>query len=73
MSNAHAFRATGDVPALGLEHDVNCEVLGFLEVACGKDDRSLDAKVGTIRSYLEAVGGNMTIEYVMGDHRVQIA
>lgn len=52
---------------------MDCEVLGFLEVACGKDDRSLDAKVGTIRSYLEAVGGNMTIEDVMGDHRVQIA
>ena len=30
-------------------------------------------KVGTIRSYLEAVGGNMAIEYVIGDQRVQVA
>lgn len=31
------------------------------------------AKVGTIRSYLEAVGGGLAIEYVMGDQRVQVA
>lgn len=30
-------------------------------------------KVGTIRSYLEAVGGGLSIEYVMGDRRVQVA
>lgn len=30
-------------------------------------------KVGTIRSYLEAVGGGLSIEYVMGDQRVQVA
>lgn len=32
-----------------------------------------NAKVGTIRGYLEAVGGAMALEYVMGDHRVQVA
>lgn len=31
------------------------------------------AKVGTIRSYLEAIGGGLSIEYVMGDQRVQVA
>lgn len=31
------------------------------------------AKIGTIRSYLEAVGGELAIEYVMGDDRVQVA
>lgn len=31
------------------------------------------AKVGTIRSYLEAVGGKLTLEYVMGDQRMQVA
>ncbi|WP_334120982.1 helix-turn-helix transcriptional regulator [Glutamicibacter sp.] len=30
-------------------------------------------KIGTIRSYLEAVGGGLAIEYVMGDQRVQVA
>lgn len=32
-----------------------------------------NSKLGTIRGYMEAVGGNLTIEYVNGDARVQIA
>lgn len=32
-----------------------------------------NAKVGTIRRYLEAVGGDLSIEYVMGDSRIQVA
>lgn len=32
-----------------------------------------NAKVGTIRRYLEAVGGGLAIEYVLGDQRVQVA
>lgn len=32
-----------------------------------------NAKVGTIRGYLEAVGGGMALEYVIGGHRVQVA
>ena len=31
------------------------------------------AKVGTIRSYVEAVGGELALEYVMGDQRMQVA
>lgn len=31
------------------------------------------AKIGTIRSYLEAVGGELALEYVIGDQRVQVA
>ncbi|MBM6622164.1 helix-turn-helix transcriptional regulator [Micrococcaceae bacterium RIT802] len=30
-------------------------------------------KIGTIRNYLEAVGGSLSVEYVMGDRRVQVA
>lgn len=32
-----------------------------------------NAKVSTIRNYLEAVGGHLSIEYVVGDRRVQVA
>ncbi len=32
-----------------------------------------NAKIGTIRSYLEAVGGGLAIEYVTGDARIQVA
>lgn len=31
------------------------------------------AKIGTIRRYLEAVGGTLSLEYVIGDQRVQVA
>lgn len=31
------------------------------------------AKVGTIRNYLEAVGGKLALEYVLGDERIQVA
>lgn len=30
-------------------------------------------KVGTIRKYLEAVGGAMTVDFVMGDQRIRVA
>ncbi|HIY94043.1 MAG TPA: helix-turn-helix domain-containing protein [Candidatus Rothia avicola] len=32
-----------------------------------------NAKVSTIRSYLEAIGGSLALEYVLGDKRVQVA
>lgn len=31
------------------------------------------AKIGTIRRYLEAAGGGLAVEFVMGDERVQVA
>ncbi len=31
-----------------------------------------NSKVGTIRSYLEAVGGGLELEYVLGDQRVRL-
>lgn len=32
-----------------------------------------NAKISTIRSYLEAVGGGLAIEYVLGDQRIRVA
>lgn len=32
-----------------------------------------NAKIGTIRNYLEAVGGDLALEYVAGDQRIQVA
>ncbi len=32
-----------------------------------------NSKVGTIRGYLEAVGGSLALEYVDGDQRLQVA
>lgn len=32
-----------------------------------------NTKLGTIRSYLEAVGGGLALEYVLGDQRIRVA
>lgn len=32
-----------------------------------------NAKVGTVRKYIEAVGGDLALEYVDGDKRLQVA
>lgn len=32
-----------------------------------------NTKLGTIRGYLEAVGGVMALDYVMGDQRIRVA
>lgn len=32
-----------------------------------------NAKVGTIRKYLEAVGGLMTVDFILGDQRIRVA
>lgn len=32
-----------------------------------------NTKVGTIRRYVQAVGGDLTVEYLAGDDRIQVA
>lgn len=32
-----------------------------------------NSKLGTIRGYLEAVGGSMIVDYVLGDQRIRVA
>lgn len=32
-----------------------------------------NAKIGTVRRYLEAVGGGLVVDFVVGDARVQVA
>ena len=32
-----------------------------------------NSKIGTVRRYLEAVGGNLTLDFVYGETRIQIA
>ena len=37
-----------------------------------RGDLEEDSKIGTIRLYLEAVGGHLSIEYVTDDQRTQV-
>lgn len=61
--------------AAGLSQDQLAQRIGVgqrqvSKIECGDLD---NARVGTIRKYLAAVGGEMTIEYISGDHRTKIA
>ncbi len=62
---------------LGVHGEVDRRVMdepGAGALASEVENGDLDsAKVGTIRNYLQAVGGDMSIEYVLGDQRVQVA
>ena len=51
------------------------ERIGVSQRQVSKIERGdLDStKVGTIRSYLHAVGGDLALEYVTGDQRIQVA
>lgn len=61
--------------AAGLTQAQLAERIGVGQRQVSKIERGdLDnAKVGTIRSYLEAVGGGLEIDYVLGDKRIQVA
>lgn len=61
--------------AIGLTQEELAERIGVGQRQVSKIERGdLDsAKVGTIRKYLEAVGGDLVVEYVSGDQRLQVA
>ncbi|KXP04181.1 XRE family transcriptional regulator [Tsukamurella pseudospumae] len=81
---AHKARMAGEVRAFrlrelreqaGLTQAQLAARIGVGQRQVSKIERGdLDnAKIGTIRNYLEAVGGGLAIEFVFGDQRVQVA
>jgi ribosome-binding protein aMBF1 (putative translation factor) len=82
--DAHKERMLGEVrayrlrelrEALGLTQGELAERIGVGQRQVSKIEHGdLDsAKIGTIRKYLEAVGGDLVVEYVSGDRRLQVA
>lgn len=82
--DAHKERMLGEIrayqlrelrEAIGLTQEELAERIGVGQRQVSKIERGdLDsAKVGTIRKYLEAVGGDLVVEYVSGDQRLQVA
>ena len=82
--NAHKDRMLAEVRAYrlrelreqaGLTQAQLAERIGVGQRQVSKiENGDLDnTRIGTIRNYLEAVGGSIAIEYVTGDHRVQVA
>ena len=84
LVDAHKERMLAEVRACrlrelreeaGLTQAQLAERIGVGQRQVSKIERGdLDsAKVRTIRNYLEAVGGSLVIEYVVGDQRLRVA
>lgn len=75
LAEVRAYRLRELREAAGLTQAQLAERIGVGQRQVSKIEHGdLDnAKVGTIRNYLEAVGGGLAIEYVLGDQRMQVA
>lgn len=75
LDEVRAYRLRELREAAGLTQEHLATRIGVSQRQVSKIERGdLDsAKIGTIRGYLEAVGGDLAIEYVTGDSRVQVA
>ena len=75
LAEVRAYRLRELREGAGLTQAQLADHIGVGQRQVSKIERGdLDsAKVGTIRSYLEAVGGGLAIEYVLGDQRIQVA
>ncbi len=75
LAEVRAYRLRELREAAGLTQAQLAERIGVGQRQVSKiENGDLDsAKIATIRSYLQAVGGDMAIEYVIGDDRVQVA
>lgn len=75
LAEVRAFKLRELRQDAGLTQQQVAERIGVSQRQVSKIERGdLDsAKVGTIRGYLEAVGGELALEFIVGDKRVQVA
>jgi len=75
LSEIRAYQLRELREATGLTQEQLAERIGVGQRQVSKIERGdLDsAKVGTIRKYLEAIGGDLVVEYVSGDQRLHVA
>ena len=75
LTEVRAYRLRELREAAGLTQEQLAERIGVGQRQVSKIERGdlESAKVGTIRKYVEAVGGGLAIEYVTGDSRIQVA
>jgi len=75
LAEMRAYRLREVREAAGLTQAQLAERIGVGQRQISKIEKGdIDsAKVGTIRRYLEAVGGDLAMEYVVGDQRMQVA
>lgn len=74
LSEVRAYRLRELREDAGLTQAQVAERIGVGQRQVSKIEHGdLDAaKIGTIRRYLEAVGGSLSLEYVVGDRRVVV-
>lgn len=75
LAEVRAFKLRELRQDAGLTQQQVAERIGVSQRQVSKIERGdLDsAKAGTIRGYLEAVGGELALEFIVGDTRVQVA
>ncbi|MFS0713300.1 helix-turn-helix transcriptional regulator [Microbacterium sp. 2P01SA-2] len=75
LSEVRAYRLRDLREQLGLTQEQLAERIGVGQRQVSKiENGDLDsARLGTLRKYLEAVGGELVVEYVSGDQRLQVA
>ncbi|ARJ07348.1 hypothetical protein GCM10010988_09830 [Cnuibacter physcomitrellae] len=75
LGEVRAYRLRELREQLGLSQAQLAERIGVGQRQVSKiENGDLDsARVGTIRKYIEAVGGDLVVEYVAGDSRLQVA
>jgi DNA-binding XRE family transcriptional regulator len=75
LADVRAYQLRELRQAAGLSQQQVAERIGVSQRQVSKIEHGdIDnAKIRTIRGYLEAVGGNIAVEYVRGDLRVQVA
>lgn len=75
LTEVRAYRLRELREAAGLTQEQVANRIGVSQRQVSKIEHGNlnNSRVGTIRGYMEAVGGNLTLEYVTGDSRIQIA
>ncbi|MCX0277285.1 helix-turn-helix domain-containing protein [Nocardia zapadnayensis] len=75
LSEVRAYRLRELRADAGLTQVEVAQRIGVSQRQVSKIERGdiESTKIGTIRRYLEAVGGDLAIEFVTGDSRVQVA
>ncbi|MGO2482678.1 MULTISPECIES: helix-turn-helix domain-containing protein [Glutamicibacter] len=75
LAEVRAYRLRELREAAGLTQQQLASQIGVSQRQVSKIEHGNlnNSKISTIRGYLEAVGGNLAIEFVSGDERVLIA
>ena len=75
LAEVRAYKLRELREASGLSQQQLAERIGVSQRQVSKIERGdlESTKVGTIRGYLEAVGGGLAVEFVRGDARIRVA